>query len=160
MQVTGHLVGCPFVGAVGGHMPRTVASPRDAVHAAPPWEPQPTSGWHVFYFVLLSHLQTQEVTLRKGRQGLPGGRAGLPSPVQPGWTLGTFCRETVPDLEGPHCRLAHEVVSVVRCSSVPGRCVTWAASAQGFIAGEPDYPTWVRMTASSEMGPVGHVLLR
>ena len=110
--------------------------------------------------MLLSHLQTQEVTLRKGQRGLPGGRVGLQSPVRPGWTLGTFCRETVPDLEGPHCRTAQEMVSVARCSSVPGRCVTWAASAQGFIAGEFDYPTWVRMMASSEVGLVGHVLLR
>ena len=56
LQVTGHLVGCPFVSAVGRHMPRTVASARDAVHAALPWEPQPTSGWHMFFISCYFHI--------------------------------------------------------------------------------------------------------
>lgn len=120
LQATGHLMGCPrqrcrrarapHCHQPSGHSPRGTSLGTTAhIRLA-----------RVFYFVLLSHLQTQEVTLRKGRRGLPGGRAGLPSPVWPGWTLGTFCRETVPDLEGPHCRTAHEVVSVAHCSSVPG----------------------------------------
>lgn len=57
------------------------------------------------------------------------------------WTLGTFRRETLPYLEGPRCRTAPEMVAVA-CSSAPGRCLTAAASAQEFIAGELDYPTY------------------
>lgn len=73
-------------------VPLTVARPQGRrVHTAPDLEPRPTSGWHVFCFnfMLLSHLQTQEATLSKGRWRLPGGKAGLLGPVQPG-RLGLF----------------------------------------------------------------------
>lgn len=127
-------------------------------HRKPSLELQCMSGLaHIF--ILLSHLQTQAVFLRKGRLKLPGRKAG-PMSTALSWALGSFHRETVRYPKGPRCQMACDMVAMA-CSSVPGRCVIGGCLGPGF------YCWWTslsnlesRMMALSETGPVVSTLLR
>lgn len=139
------------------HFPSTVLSPY-AVRAdpcgpslaaglgtvsgqgAPCLEVQHVSGLaHIFNFILLSHLQTKEGILRKGRLRLPGGKAGL----------GALCRvKHLGLLPGKLSHISraltvrqHEM-GAMACSQGLEDAFLEAAGAQDFIAGELDYPTY------------------
>lgn len=85
--------------------------------------------WHIC-FILLSRLQTHEAILIKGRLRLLGRKAGLSG-------TGSF-----PPGNCPVISRALTVSWHLRRSSVPGRCITGGCLGPGFIAGEPDYPTY------------------
>lgn len=118
--------------------PTTAARPRGPCTATQnrPWRWSTGQVWHVF--ISLSHLQTQAALFRKGRLRPPGRKAGLVGTAH-SWALGSFQLGHCPVSQGPSW--SDGIWWPWLAPRCMGDALLEAASVQGFIAGEPRYPT-------------------